>query len=74
MSAARGRHGLTRERTRHQRGVVGSPRIPVGSRFSPRTERAVEREQARYSVSRSWVIARAVAFALNVDEEDEDYR
>lgn len=45
MSAARGRHGLTRERTRHQRGVVGSPPDSGGLPIQPEN-REGRRERA----------------------------
>lgn len=48
-------------------------RLPVGSAFAKDLERAVESEMRRWGVSRSFVIARAVAFALGV-EEQADYR
>lgn len=38
----------------------------VGSRFVPKLEAAVEREMKRFKVSRSFVIAECVAFALGV--------
>lgn len=52
---------------------IAGGRLPVGSAFARDLERAVELEMRRWGVSRSFVIARAVAFALNV-EEQADYR
>ncbi len=51
----------------------GSPRLHVGSAFIPDLELAVEAEMRKYGVSRSFVIATAVAFALSIDEQP-DYR
>jgi len=51
----------------------GSPRLAVGSSFIPDLEKAVKREMLKHNVSRSFVIATAVAFALGIDEQP-DYR
>jgi hypothetical protein len=48
-------------------------RQPVNSAFIPDIEKAVEREMKRFNVSRSFVIATCVAFALGIDEQP-DYR
>jgi hypothetical protein len=48
-------------------------RQPVHSAFLPQVERAVEREMSRWGVSRAFVIATAVAYALGVKEQP-DYR
>jgi hypothetical protein len=45
----------------------------VNSAFIPDIELAVEREMKRYNVTRSFVIATCVAYALQV-EEQADYR
>jgi hypothetical protein len=48
-------------------------RIPVHSAFIPGLEQAIQREMARFGVSRSFVIATATAFALGVDDQP-DYK
>jgi hypothetical protein len=44
-------------------------RTPVGSSFMGQLERAVQAEMRRFKVSRSFVIATAVAHVLGVDEQ-----
>lgn len=55
---------------RFQPRTRGAHRLPVGSAFRPEVERAVQREMARFDVSRSFVIATAVAHALGVAEQE----
>lgn len=62
-----------RYRIRMQRRIKGIKRQPVHSAFIEEIERAVQREMRFFRVSRSFVIATAVAHALGVDEQ-EDYR
>jgi hypothetical protein len=52
---------------------VRGGRVPVSSAFLDAVEAAVAREMRRFNVSRSFVIATAVAYALKV-EEQADYR
>jgi hypothetical protein len=52
---------------------VKGGRQPVSSALLREVERAVRREMTRWNVSRSFVIATAVAHALGV-EEQPDYR
>lgn len=47
----------------------GEVRQPVSSAFLFKLERAVQAEMKRFRVSRSFVIATAVADALGVDEQ-----
>lgn len=68
------RRGLTRKHGYAQPGVLGHPRRQLSTRVHRRIEEAIRREQARYGVSRSWVIARACAFAFNIVEDKDDYR
>lgn len=64
-----------RSKVRSQPRIPGHRRHHVGTALSQRIDRAVEREMARYGVSRSFVIAIAVAFALGVNvDADEDYK
>ena len=48
-------------------------RIPASSAFLPSIEEAIRGDMKRFSVSRSFVIATACAFAFNIDEQ-ADYR
>lgn len=49
--------------------LKGERREPVSSAFMHELERAIRREMARFHVSRSFVIATAVAEALGVKEQ-----
>jgi hypothetical protein len=48
--------------------------MPVGSAFVTQLEQAVERECKRWNVSRSFVIATCVAFALGVDDQADYHK
>lgn len=60
-------------RYKAQTRVKGSKRIPMGTSVISPLERAVRAEMSRFKVSRSFVIATCVAYALNVNEQ-EDYK
>lgn len=62
---------MKRRYTSQPRFVGG--RIPAHSGFIPELEKAVQREMRRFGVSRSFVIATCVAFAMGV-EDQPDYR
>jgi hypothetical protein len=57
---------------RRQRPVKGG-RKPASTGLISPLDRAIAREQQRFGVSRAFVIATAVAFALDVPAQ-EDYR
>jgi hypothetical protein len=61
-----------RRRPRTQPRVPGG-RLPAGSALLPELERELRREAARFGVSRSFVIATALAWVLDV-EAQPDYR
>jgi hypothetical protein len=44
----------------------------MATAVNARIERAIEREMARYGVSRSFVLAVAAAHALNVELKDDE--
>lgn len=60
---------MSRRKLTTQPRLVGERRQPVSSAFMAELERAVRREMARFNVSRSFVIATAVAYALDVKEQ-----
>lgn len=55
---------------RRQPRYVGG-RQPVTSGFIPDLEKAVRREMRKFNVSRSFVIATCVAYALGVEEQPD---
>lgn len=57
---------------KRQKPVKGG-RMRVSTALIHDIERAVAREMVKYDCSRSFVIATALAFAFNI-EEQEDYR
>lgn len=59
-------------RVRSQRPVKGG-RIPAYTGLIKDIERVIESEMRRYGVSRSFVIATALAHAFGI-EEQEDYK
>jgi hypothetical protein len=50
---------------------LDKPRTPVGSAFMDKLEAAVEKECKRFGVSRSFVIAVAVAHSLGINEQPD---
>lgn len=60
------------EKVRRQSPVRGG-RSPMGTAVIGPLETAIRREQVRFKVSRSFVIATAVAHSLGVDAQ-EDYQ
>jgi hypothetical protein len=54
---------------RHQRRIKGVKRKHVGSAVLRDIELCIEREMARYNVSRSFVIANALAYTFSIDFE-----
>lgn len=63
-----------RKRTRTQPRTPGIRRRPVGSAVDRAIERAIEREMDRYGVSRSFVIAVALAYTFGIQlDERTDY-
>jgi hypothetical protein len=60
---------VSRRKLTTQPRLVGERRQPVSSAFMAELERAVRREMARFHVSRSFVIATAVADALGVESQ-----
>lgn len=58
---------------RSQPRVRGKVRTACHTAVEDRIERWIAREQARYNVSRSFVIAVACAYAAGLDLEDWDY-
>jgi hypothetical protein len=57
---------------RNQRRINGYRRRRYGTSVESQIERAVERECARYGVSKSFVIANALAFTFGI--EVDEYR
>ena len=55
---------------RIQRRIPGIVRTHLGTAVIDKIERAIERECKRYGVSRSFVIANALAFTFGVDAEN----
>lgn len=66
---------MARRRAHSQPRIPGTPRIPTGTSLIPELRERVEREAARYGVSKSWITAIALAkhFDLFLPEE-ADYR
>jgi len=54
---------------RHQRRIKGVRRLHVGTAILKDIEKCIAREMARYGVSRSFVIANALAYTFGVDFE-----
>ena len=54
---------------RIQRRIKGYTRRTFSTAVIEKIERAIERECTRYGVSRSFVIANALAFTFNIDAE-----
>jgi len=54
---------------RHQKRIKGVKRKHVGSAVLRDIELCIEREMARYNVSRSFVIANALAYTFSIDFE-----
>ena len=52
-----------------QRRIKGYTRRPYNTAVIDQIEKAIERECARYDVSRSFVIANALAFVFNIKTE-----
>lgn len=46
--------------------IKGMTRTPMGTAVIDQIERAIQKEMARYGVSRSFVIANALAFTFNI--------
>lgn len=46
------------------------PRLPIGAAVTRAIETAIQRECARYHVSRSFVIAVALAYTFKIDLDD----
>lgn len=63
--------GQKQSRRRSQPRLVGFSRRPVSSAFIDRLEKAVRAEMDRFGVSRSFVIATAVAHALGVNDQPD---
>jgi hypothetical protein len=57
---------------RIQRRIKGYTRKPYSTAVEQKIERAIEKECVRYGVSRSFVIANALAFTFNIDVEQYD--
>lgn len=60
------------EKVRRQRPVRGGRRAPMATAVIAPLEKAIAREQRRWNVTRSFVIATAAAAALDVIAQ-EDY-
>jgi len=52
-----------------QKRIKGYTRRPYGTKVIDEIEHAIEKECARYNVSRSFVIANALAFVFNIKTE-----
>jgi hypothetical protein len=54
---------------RNQKRIKGVRRLHVGTAILKDIEKCIEREMARYNVSRSFVIANALAYTFSLDFE-----
>jgi hypothetical protein len=61
-------------RIRTQPRIPGTRRLPIGSAIDHAIERALNREMLRYGVSRSFVVAVALAYTFGIElDENADY-
>jgi hypothetical protein len=59
----------------YQPPLPEGPRQPIGAAVAHDIERAIEREMQRYRVSRSFVIAVALAYTFGIElDERTDYK
>lgn len=63
----------TRSKIRTQKGIPGQQRKRVGSAVTQQIERRLKQEMRIWGVSRSFVIANALAFTFHITLED-DYK
>jgi len=59
-----------KKRIRGQRRIPGLTRVPSNAALLPVLRRRVEKEAARFGVSKSFVIAVALAHTFGVDHEE----
>lgn len=62
---------MKNSKLRTQRGVPGQIRKRVSSAISKQIERRLKQEMAHFGVSRSFVIANALAFTFGIEVEDD---
>lgn len=58
-------------KTKFQKRLVGMSRLPMPSSLLPAIAHKIEKEASRYGVSRSFVIAVALAHTFNIKEQEE---